>query len=125
MDGELQDALAEARKATTMRPASADGVGLVHTLYGWYLMNAFDSAGAVRELRLAEQACRRTDPLVEMQLGHAFALKHDFQSALAHFKESIVLQDEQVWAYRLKGMVYQEQGNVLEAIKCFEQGRRT
>jgi hypothetical protein len=120
LDGQLQKALAEARSATNMPAASKDGEGLVHLLYGWLLMNAFDPDAGLQELLLAER-CSPANPVIKYQIGNAYAIKKDFTNALIRFDDSLRLLPEQVIAYECRARVYQETGHFEEAIKEFEQ----
>ena len=120
LDGHLQQALAEARSATKVSAASKDGEGLVHLLYGWLLMNDFDSDAGLRELLSAERSSP-AHPVVQYQIGNAYAIKKDFVNALIRFDLSLKLLREQVIAYECRGKVYEEMGQFEKAILDFEE----
>src|SRR5262249_31391295 len=123
MDENWSAALADAREAERMPMGSQGGSGLVHALYGWYLMNVFDPQGGLQELLLAADA-NPSDPLNEGQLGNAYAQLHDFRSAHEHYKIALDLQPAQELVYEVRAHVYAEEGKILESIQDAETLQR-
>jgi Tfp pilus assembly protein PilF len=82
LDGHLDGALADARRATKMRLGSKEnGGGLVHILYGWYLEKAGRTDEALREL-LTRQRHAKPVPSSSGKLGRLTTSNTTFQRLL-------------------------------------------
>jgi len=119
-DRQLAEALEEARRATKMRAASKDGLGMVHLLYGLYLLNAGYTDDALREYRIAKQFSP-ADPILEKHLGYAYLAKRNFPEALKQFQKSVSLEERDSDAYESIGRVCEELGDFPTAIEASRQ----
>jgi serine/threonine protein kinase/tetratricopeptide (TPR) repeat protein len=121
LDGHLDAAMEDARQAAKMRPGSKENGGsLVHSLYGWYLLNAGRPEDAMRQYLLANQVSKGASPSVQRHLGQACFAMHDFTNALAYVQKSLDLEPRQVLGHVFKANIYEETGQFEKAIAEFE-----
>ena len=119
MNGRAAEALARARRAISLRPASKEGGAFVHQMYGSCLLRNCLYEQAFTELSLAEKE-NTANPTLQLQLGNWYFAQGHFDKALEHFTRSIEMRPDQYWPYWCKGKCYEEKENFTEALKWFE-----
>jgi tetratricopeptide (TPR) repeat protein len=103
-----------------MRAASREGVGIVHWLYGCYLLESGEPTAALYHFEIAKQELPAS-PVIESSLGIPYFLKRDFTNALAHFEESTRLEPRHSYGYAWVGRVFEERGEFEKAIEAHEK----
>ena len=97
LDWQFREALADARLATEMRPASNRGRVAAHIFCGYYLVETGHPDEALKRYRIAEQL----DPssaVVQHHLGHPYFLKRQFEQALHYYQTSLDMESRQATA---------------------------
>jgi serine/threonine protein kinase len=118
-DGNWGKAMARAKEATKAKPATKEGLGFAHEIYGGYLMRLGDHEESLRHFETAERL-NRADPTVLLQLGNHYYAVHNFEKALEYYNRCIKQRKEQSLPYFCMGKIYQEQGQFLKAVEQFE-----
>jgi tetratricopeptide (TPR) repeat protein len=120
LDGNWREALIEARDATLMRPASREGLGLVHELYGYALFCDVQPKEALREYQLAFDVFP-TDPVIQTCLGHAYFALGDVKQALYHYTNATALWPGSLVGHLSASKAYEELLDFPNAIHELEE----
>ncbi|MBI4661009.1 MAG: serine/threonine protein kinase [Verrucomicrobia bacterium] len=120
LEGRLKDALADAQTAARMPSCCKQTRAVVHALNGFYLLNCGRPEPALRHFKISEREVP-TCAILQVYLGHPRFVRHQFDFALTQYQHAVELEPRQCLGYAWKAKVFEERGEILEAIEMSEQ----
>lgn len=118
-DYRFSDALAEVRLATQKREIWKDGLEFAHTMYGAFALRSGQPDLALKQYQAAEKLSG-SDAYIQLQLGHPYFVKGEFDEALKKYQKSLELITNWAPGRHYQGLVFQERKEFLRAINEFE-----
>jgi serine/threonine protein kinase len=120
LEGRLRDALADAQAAARTHSCCKQTRAMVHALNGFYLLNSGRPEAALRHFKNSEREVP-TCAILQVYLGHPCFVRHQFDLALIQYQNSIELEPRQCLGHSWKAKVFEERGEIMEAIQESEQ----